>query len=196
MSTRSELNGANPNRIADMFRQLQFGEALNFLLSAAGSESNTVGGAVTATVGADIGAFTDPPSAGQMATLRTFVNALKADSAAIIALLNQLRTAALSVSRTTETGVTVTSNVATLANAPSALFDINGTAGGSTGRKVFRVGPITGPNALVPAAGQAVWDGATKVLFSAVDAITTADFQYAKAADATIAALLRPVDAP
>jgi hypothetical protein len=32
-----------------------------------------------ATVGADIAAFTDPPTAGEMATLRTFVNALKAD---------------------------------------------------------------------------------------------------------------------
>lgn len=31
------------------------------------------------TVGSDIGAFTDPPSAAEMATLRTFVNALKAD---------------------------------------------------------------------------------------------------------------------
>jgi len=33
----------------------------------------------TLTVGADIGAFTDPPSAAEMALLRTFVNALKAD---------------------------------------------------------------------------------------------------------------------
>ena len=34
-----------------------------------------------ATVGTDIGAFTDPPSAAEMALLRTFVNALKADGA-------------------------------------------------------------------------------------------------------------------
>jgi hypothetical protein len=33
----------------------------------------------TLTVGSDIGAFTDPPSAAEMALLRTFVNALKAD---------------------------------------------------------------------------------------------------------------------
>lgn len=31
------------------------------------------------TVGSDIAAFTDPPSAAEMALLRTFVNALKAD---------------------------------------------------------------------------------------------------------------------
>ena len=34
-----------------------------------------------ATVSTDIGAFTDPPSAAEMALLRTFVNALKADAA-------------------------------------------------------------------------------------------------------------------
>lgn len=36
-----------------------------------------------ATVGTDIAAFTDPPSAAEMALLRTFVNALKADVAAL-----------------------------------------------------------------------------------------------------------------
>lgn len=39
------------------------------------------------TVGANIAAFTDPPSAAEMATLRTFVNALKADNAALGAAL-------------------------------------------------------------------------------------------------------------
>jgi hypothetical protein len=39
------------------------------------------------TVGADIAAFTDPPSAAEMALLRTFVNALKADAAAVRAVL-------------------------------------------------------------------------------------------------------------
>lgn len=37
----------------------------------------------TATVGSDIAAFTDPPSAAEMALLRTFVNALKADNVAL-----------------------------------------------------------------------------------------------------------------
>ena len=36
-----------------------------------------------ATVGVDIAAFTDPPSAAEMALLRTFVNALKADVATL-----------------------------------------------------------------------------------------------------------------
>lgn len=44
----------------------------------------------TPTVGADIGAFTDPPSAAQMATLRTFVNALKADHDDLAQLANSV----------------------------------------------------------------------------------------------------------
>ena len=42
----------------------------------------------TPTVGADLGAFTDPPSAGEMSALRTFVNALKADHADLAQLAN------------------------------------------------------------------------------------------------------------
>lgn len=40
--------------------------------------SATAGGAITAIATADIAAFTDPPSAGEMALLRTLVNELKA----------------------------------------------------------------------------------------------------------------------
>ena len=48
-----------------------------------------------ATVGADIGAFTDPPTALQMAALRTFVNALKADNADLRAKYSAVAAAAL-----------------------------------------------------------------------------------------------------
>jgi len=44
------------------------------------------------TVGADIGVFTDPPSAAEMALLRTFVNALKADVTALRATVNTHKT--------------------------------------------------------------------------------------------------------
>ena len=51
------------------------------------------------TVGADLGAFTDPPSAAEMAALRTFVNALKADAAdakqGLTALIDDAQTAGL-----------------------------------------------------------------------------------------------------
>lgn len=42
------------------------------------------------TVGADLGAFTDPPSAAEMAALRTFVNALKADLTNVKQVSNSL----------------------------------------------------------------------------------------------------------
>lgn len=48
---------------------------------------------VTATVSTNIAEFTDPPSAAEMALLRTFVNALKTDNAALIVLVNELRAA-------------------------------------------------------------------------------------------------------
>lgn len=50
----------------------------------------TAASAAAATVGADIGVFTDPPTAGEMAALRTFVNALKADVAALRTPINAL----------------------------------------------------------------------------------------------------------
>ena len=50
-----------------------------------------------ATVSTDIAAFTDPPSAAEMALLRTFVNALKADAAdlrqGLTAVIDDLQTA-------------------------------------------------------------------------------------------------------
>jgi hypothetical protein len=42
------------------------------------------------TVGANIGAFTDPPSAAEMAALRTFVNALKADVRDLKSFVNSI----------------------------------------------------------------------------------------------------------
>jgi len=100
----------------------------------------------------------------------------------------------LSALTATETGVTVTANVATLANVPSSFVLINGTAGTSTGIKTLRQGAISGPNAVPPVAGEAVWDGAKKVLFSTADAITTAAFTYATAANVSRSILAQPLD--
>ena len=88
----------------------------------------------------------------------------------------------------TDTGKAVTSNVATLTAAPvsNGLFQcvVASVSGGSaTGVKKLRVGPISGSNALVPAAGECVWDGGVKVLFAAADLAATASFTYAVAAD-------------
>ena len=95
----------------------------------------------------------------------------------------------------TETGIAVTANVATLAAQPTAIFQVVGiTAVPASTVKKLRKGPITGPNAIVPAAGEAVWDGALSVLFAAADVATTASFTYAVATDlasATMADLAR-----
>lgn len=82
----------------------------------------------------------------------------------------------------TETGVVPAANVATLANAPSAMFQINATAGTVTGIKKLLKGPISGEDAVVPKTGEAVWDGGTRVLFNAADAVTAASFTYARPA--------------
>lgn len=51
-------------------------------ITAANPAAITAGTPAT-TVGAALGAFTDPPSAAEMGALRTFVNALKTDVAAL-----------------------------------------------------------------------------------------------------------------
>ena len=88
----------------------------------------------------------------------------------------------------TDTGIAVTSNVATLNAAPTSqgLFKcvVASVSGGSaTGAKTLLKGPISGSGAIVPATGQCVWDGNTKVLFAAGDLAATASFTYAVATD-------------
>lgn len=55
--------------------------ALNGLTSFTQTFSTATKTHAASTVSTDIAAFTDPPSAAEMALLRTFVNALKADVA-------------------------------------------------------------------------------------------------------------------
>lgn len=93
----------------------------------------------------------------------------------------------------TETGVAVTTNVATLAAQPQNLYVVNATTATSTGVKTLLKGPISGAKAIVPAAGQCVWDGAKKVLFNAADAATVAKFLYSTSADVTISLLQREI---
>jgi hypothetical protein len=57
------------------------------------------------------------------------------------------------------------------------------SGGSATGVKKLRRGPISGPGALVPAAGECVWDGGKKVLFAAADLALTASFTYAVSTD-------------
>jgi hypothetical protein len=83
----------------------------------------------------------------------------------------------------TEAGVVPAAHVATLAATPTSLYQINATAGAVTGIKKLRRGPITGSGAILPATGEAVWDGGVKVLFNVADAVTAASFTYVTATD-------------
>lgn len=99
----------------------------------------------------------------------------------------------------TETGVSVTSNVATLANAPNpnSLFDVNATAGTTTGHKEVLIGTVTTVNGVantpnpIPATGQVTWDGGKKLVFAAVDAVTATSATYESAADTAVASCLQ-----
>lgn len=94
----------------------------------------------------------------------------------------------------TETGVSATSSLGVLANQPSVKpFFINATTATTTGMKKVLVGPISGPSALVPAAGQCVWDGGKNILFASVDAVTAFKACYAKASDVTVSTLQNDV---
>jgi hypothetical protein len=55
--------------------------------------------APTVTVGSAIAAFTDPPSAAEMSTLRTFVNALKTDDASLVTQLVALAADVLAIKK-------------------------------------------------------------------------------------------------
>jgi len=91
----------------------------------------------------------------------------------------------------TDTGTSVTSDVVTLANQPTAngLFKVVAASGTVTGMKKLLRGPISGAGAIVPATGECVWDGGLHVLFSAVDAVATASSTYAVSTDTASAML-------
>jgi hypothetical protein len=91
----------------------------------------------------------------------------------------------------TEAGVTVTTNVATLAASPTVLWDAKATTATSTGSKLVRKVSNAYLVANSPAAGECFWDGATKVKFNAVDAVTAAGFKYPLAADSSCSFLRR-----
>lgn len=94
-----------------------------------------------------------------------------------------IATAGASAPTDTLAGGDIVSHLATMAAVPTALFYVNGTVGTVTGVKKLRKGPVSGPNAIVPATGECVWDGGLHILFAAVDAITTCTLLYATSAN-------------
>jgi hypothetical protein len=86
----------------------------------------------------------------------------------------------------TEAGVVPAGNIlATLANQPDAMLQVNATAAGVVGIKKLLIGPITGAGAIVPKTGECVWNGGLLVAFPAADAVTAVSFTYSVAGTAT-----------
>lgn len=178
---RDELNKSSPNRLDVIFSKIKFGELLNRIMG--GGSTNVPADEATANAATQTGAYVQ----ADVQTIATLANALKTKVNAILAALRL-------VGGATEQAVTVTSNVATLASTPSTLLIANATSAGSTGMKEILTGPITGQSAVIPKTGQCTWDGGVKVLFAVGDAVTAADFMYAKAGDATVSALRGSVE--
>lgn len=79
----------------------------------------------------------------------------------------------------TEAAAAVTTNVKTLANAASMVYDVVSTTGSYTGRLKLQIGDPAIAGA--PAAGYAIWNPADNtVTFAAADAVTAANFLYAR----------------
>lgn len=109
-------------------------------------------------------------------------------------LMGEFVNAMLLAMAATETSVTVTSNVATLAGTPLVLWDANVSAvsgGSATGHKQVQKVSNAFLTANNPAAGTCFWDGGTKVKFSSADLATAAHFKYPKASDASVSYLQR-----
>lgn len=182
MNLRLELNNALPGRLADALKSVQVGEILNLLL--VGGDVVVPALTTTAIATAD---------ATDLATVLVLANATKAKFNTLLTDVTAIRAALVSAGGATEVAVTVTANVATLAAQPQDLVAVVATAATTTGMKKLLQGPITGPRAIVPATGQAVWDGGVKVLFATADVVTAASFLYTKAADTTVSLFQREI---
>ena len=101
--------------------------------------------------------------------------------AAAAAHIGDLLAYAISKMTPTEAGVAAG---AAMAAQPVALLQVVGiTAGADRSTKKLRRGLISGEGALVPAAGEVIWDGGLNLLFAAADLVATYDVTYTLATD-------------
>jgi hypothetical protein len=84
----------------------------------------------------------------------------------------------------TEAAAAVASNAKTLSNAASMVYDVVATAGTFTGRLELLIGDAN----VLPESGQVVWDGpgGSSMRFAAADAITAANFLYARSDEVNV----------
>jgi len=127
----------------------------------------------------DVGALRTTLAAAvtDVATLATRLNQARVDILALRAELAAVVGTGV-IGGATETGISVTSNAATLAAAPTrnGLITVRATAGTTTG--VLKL--VRNANHTL-ATGEVFWDGYKTLHFAAVDAVTTVDVIYAKA---------------
>ena len=97
----------------------------------------------------------------------------------------------------TEAALVPATDVITMAATPKALLDVNvATSGGAfTGRKKLLKGFTAADGTIrpVPAAGQATWDGATKVRLAAADLALTVNVLYTTEALSSVSYLQRSI---
>jgi hypothetical protein len=181
---RDKLNSPTLGKEADAIREAPLGDLLSLLLDVANPGTSvpatTVGGAV-ANTGVQSPANASYTQADQTAlatcalALVVQINLLRTDVLALRAAMATALTGVLG--GMTETSVTVTSNKAVLAQAPTqnGLFVVNGTTGTHTGVKQL----VRDPTQTL-ATGQVYWDGGVNITFAAIDAITVCDLMYSK----------------
>lgn len=93
--------------------------------------------------------------------------------------LGDLLTTLISLAAGTETSLSPSSNVVTLAVVPNEVFQVNVTAGTTGIRKLLK-----GPQTIAPAAGEAVWTPGTRLIkFSSADTNTTVSVTYSRSTD-------------
>lgn len=201
---RDKLNSPALGKQADANASVPMGDLLSVVLDVSNPNvvvaATTVGASVSqtgATVAtADAATQTSSYVQVDVQTVATLANALKVDYnktitdvAALVARLNQARVDILAlraelasglagtVGGATETSVTVTSNRAVLAQAPTpnGLLTVKATTATTAGVKKLVRDPL---HALVT--GEVYWDGGVNLTFAAVDVVTACDVVYAK----------------
>ncbi len=95
--------------------------------------------------------------------------------------VGELLTLVVKTASPTESALVPSSSVITLAAVPSAVFQVNVTAGTVTGIKTLQKGVVA---TALPATGFAVWEpGTTKIKLASADGATMVNVLYAVAAD-------------
>lgn len=174
-TVRDKLNSNVLGKESDALAKAPLGDLLSVLFGAPATVPAATAAAVTATDA------TNPANAAytqaDQTALAALANSLKTQLNALITDVAALRTAVSAINKhATEVGVTVTTNVATLAALPSTVINVNATAGTTTGVKTLVRDPA---HTLV--AGEVYWDGKLTLTFAAADAVTACDVVYSKA---------------